>query len=363
MIIEGPAADGDGVVEVTGRVLQVLLNEHVVADETSAFSFAGDHADPVHCPVGTGGVLAGVFDVVPDAEDDGEEFEADAFVIADGIELAAPFDPPVAVFPGGDGTETELVASDASGPGRWGEEDGAAVIAGGEEDAAAERLAVGGGASEGLVEFGLGFPADAELGAGLEGEAAVARGVEVEWGGDGVEIFGFIAPGEHLLNAVAPCGGAEEGGIEQEGDVGFASEFIVEEKVPEFPAAVRVMDGVFEAELLDEAAFAPAGAVSVMIGADDMHFHFTAGVAAEARTILEEEDTSAVAGGGERGTDAGHAAAGDAEVGLQVDALHMGFMGGASGCGGGGVEGLDGGADVLPGKVRRVGLGTGPNKE
>jgi hypothetical protein len=70
------------------------------------------------------------------------------------------------------------------------------------------------------------------------------------------------------------CLGGIERGFEQQRDVRLADDLVVEQQVPQLPAALRVVGGVVEAEFFDEAAFAPAGAAFVGVGADDVHFDF-----------------------------------------------------------------------------------------
>ena len=50
-----------------------------------------------------------------------------------------------------------------------------------------------------------------------------------------------------------------EGGVEQQRDVGLADHLVVEQQVPQFPAALGVVDGIGEPELFDQPALAPAG--------------------------------------------------------------------------------------------------------
>ena len=70
--------------------------------EPTTFAFARQEAKPFERPVR--GVQAGfILDVVPYPEHDGEQLITNALVILDGIEAAAPFDPPIPIF------ETEIV--------------------------------------------------------------------------------------------------------------------------------------------------------------------------------------------------------------------------------------------------------------
>ena len=91
MVVHGPAADGHRVVEVA--LQQIVLREDVIAQHPPAPAPPRHHADPVQREIGAAGKLAAVLDVVPHAHHDGEQLEADALVVADGIDVAAPLDP------------------------------------------------------------------------------------------------------------------------------------------------------------------------------------------------------------------------------------------------------------------------------
>jgi len=59
----------------------------------------------------------------------------------------------------------------------------------------------------------------------------------------------------------------------------------------------------------------------VLVGADDVHLNFAGGIAAEAGTVLHEDD----AGGGDGGADTSKAAASDEDVGIEADFAHVEF--------------------------------------
>ena len=153
VLVEPPAADGDGVLEVAVEAHQVLLGEDVVPLDPPALALAGDHADPVHRPVRGLGELAAVLDVVPDPGDDRQQLEPDALVVADRVDRAAPLDPPVAVFERGDRPEPEVLLLDLPGPLRGRVRHRPAEVAGGEQDAAAQGLARRLGPGQRLAEL------------------------------------------------------------------------------------------------------------------------------------------------------------------------------------------------------------------
>ena len=175
MIVHRPAADRHGIVKRAVAAHQIVLGQDMIAHNPPAPAFARDHPDPIHAPVGAGRLVAGVLDVIPHAHHDGEQFVPDAFVVADGVDLPAPLDPPVAVLPRVDRAKLELFASHLARPGRRPKRHRPTVIARGEENAAAQRLPVGLVEPERLVEFGLRFAPDPEVGARPRAPAGCRR--------------------------------------------------------------------------------------------------------------------------------------------------------------------------------------------
>ena len=131
-------------------------------------------------------------------------------------------------------------------------------------------------------------------------------------------MLGLVAPGQDAADGLLLRLGGVEDRVEEEGDVGLALDLVVQEQVPELEAALGIVDGVVEAELLDQATLAPAGPAAVTVGADDVHFDLAAGVTAEAGPVVDEDDLRALAGGGDGGADPGHATAGDADVAREI---------------------------------------------
>ena len=136
-------------------------------------------------------------------------------------------------------------------------------------------------------------------------------------------MLALVAARRGALDAAVAGGGGVERRLQQERDVRLAHELVVEQEVPQLPAALRVVHRVVEPQLLDEAALAPAGAALVGVRPDDVHLDLARGVAAEPRAVLHEDDPRAVARRGERRADAGETAAGDEDVGLELDEPHV----------------------------------------
>ena len=117
-----------------------------------------------------------------------------------------------------------------------------------------------------------------------------------------------------------------ERGFEQQRDVRLADDLVVEQQVPHLPAALRVVDGVVEPELLEQAALAPSRAAAMRVGAHDVHLHFARRVAAQPRPVLHQDHLRAVARRRHRRADARHPAAGHQHVGIQVDLRHVALV-------------------------------------
>jgi len=271
-------------------------------------------------------MVAAVFDVVPDSQSDGQQLVPDALVVADRVQMAAPLDPPVAVFPAGDLAEPQVLARHFARPGRRRERHGAAVVARGEQDARAERFAVGFLRREAFAELGASFAAGAELGARLDSEARIACRIHVQGGPDAVNVLALVAARQHVADAAVFDGGAVEDRFEQQGDVRFAHHLVIQQQVPHLPGALRVAHGVFEPQLFDQPALAPAGAPLVAVGADDVHLHLARGVAAQPGPVLKQDDAQSVARRGDGRAHAGQPAARHQQVRLQIHQRHVGLV-------------------------------------
>ncbi len=88
VVVDLPAAVGDGVLELCAAVLHVLLGHCVVAHVTATFAFAGQEAEPFHLPV-VRAMFAVVLHVVPHAEGDLEKLVAGLLRVADAVRFAA----------------------------------------------------------------------------------------------------------------------------------------------------------------------------------------------------------------------------------------------------------------------------------
>jgi hypothetical protein len=141
-----------------------------------------------------------------------------------------------------------------------------------------------------------------------------------------IEVLALVAAGHYIRDVAVLDRCRVQGRLEQEGDVGLAHHLVIEQQIPEFEGTLRIVHGVGQAELFDQAALAPAGTSGVLVGAHDVHLHFARRVAAQTRTVLHQDHARAVPGRSNGGADARESPAGDQDVGLQVDQVHLGFI-------------------------------------
>jgi hypothetical protein len=178
-----------------------------------------------------------------------------------------------------------------------------------------------------LAELGARFTAGAHFGAGLQAETRIAGAIAEDAGAHTVEMLALVAARGHFGDPAILDVRRKDRGFEQQRDVGLAHHFVVEQQIPEFPAALRIVDGVGEPQLFDQAALAPPRARGVLVGAHDMHLDFTRGIAAQARAILHQDDARSVARRCDCRAHTRQATAGDEDIGLQPDLAHVPFRG------------------------------------
>ncbi len=140
-------------------------------------------------------------------------------------------------------------------------------------------------------------------------------------------MLGLVGPHQHALDPAVLHLGAVERGFEQQRDIRLAHHLVIEQQIPELPAALRIVGGIVEPEFLKQSGLPPSQASFVTTGAHDVHLHFARGIAAQPRTILYQDHLGAMPRGGHRCADAGHAAARHEQVGLQVHQRHVRFQG------------------------------------
>ena len=130
---------------------------------------------------------------------------------------------------------------------------------------------------------------DAHFGAGLQPQPAVARAVAKQLGGDADRCVRCDRSGPAPIGSCPSFTSAgKQGGVEQQRQVRLADDFVVEQQVPQLPAALRIVGRVVEPELFEQAPFAPAGPAAVVVGADDVHLDFARRIAPQPRAVLHQ---------------------------------------------------------------------------
>ncbi len=286
---------------------------------------------------GVAGICSGgaagrsVFDMIPNAEHDGEQFVADLFVVFDGIQLAAPFGPPVTVFVGwgfvaggGVKAQAQFFGGEGTGKRRGCEGHRGSVFFSLHQDGRAEAQLVGFFRSERFAKLSAALASFHEGGAGFCAEATVTGAIDEDVGGDAELIFAALAVGDGVGDGLALHLNAGDGGIEHQGQVFFCLAFLVKNEVEHRGGTLRVAQTVFESDFFDDAGFpgfggqfAAAIGAAGAVGSDDVHAHFAGGVAAEHGTIVAEDDLGSTTGGGDGTGDSGGAASGDQDFGLE----------------------------------------------
>lgn len=97
MIVHRPAAVGDLVAE-NPRGKQIVFIQHVIADIAAAFPLAAEETHPVERPV-VAVELPAVFDVIPHAVRQRQQFGFDLLGVPRNVLLAAEFHPPEIIRP------------------------------------------------------------------------------------------------------------------------------------------------------------------------------------------------------------------------------------------------------------------------
>ncbi len=318
--VDGPAAEGDTVGELP-LLQNVLLAQHVVAEEAAVLALARKAADPLQRQVLGIRELAGVLDVVPDAHDHGLQFVADQLVVVDGVEFAAPLDPPVvaAVVAGAQ----HAVAQD----GRGGEVAGGlgrhelhrpARVLGVEQDRRPEQGPVPLLGRPGLVELRARLAADAVVGAREVAEQAVAGAVEELTGVEGDAPLGAHHPagaGVHLARVVRTARvDLPYVGVEVEVDVRFGPDRVEDHLVPVVRVPLGVAVLVLGVQLAHDAGLPGPAVHAVGGGSADPDPDLAAGVAAQYRAVVDQGDASAEPGRGDGCAGPRQAAADDGDV-------------------------------------------------
>ncbi len=257
---------------------------------------------------------------------DGEQLEADPLIVVDRVELHHPIRATNSHIPTiGCRRLTELFLRDRAGPLRWRERHRAIVLSGREEDGRTERLLVRSLGCQWFTEFTPRFAAVAHFGVCLQTQPAVARAIAVDMGADLVEVFRLVTADVRGFDPAVGHIDGEKGAVQQQRDIRLADDFVIQQQIEQLPAALRIVGGVVEANLVENAPFAPAGPAAAVVGPDDVHLDLATGVPTQPRAVLHEHHAGTVPGRGDGRANTGHPATGNEHVALELDLDHVGF--------------------------------------
>ena len=174
-----------------------------------------------------------------------------------------------------------------------------------------------------LPEFLRAVPAAHYLRARLHRKARVARAVDENFRLYFIDVARRIRAHPRCRDFPPVLFDTEDAGVEQQSEVGFRNALVVQNQVPHFPRELRVARGVFELQLLDDSALAPARP----LGGDSqrVHFDFAARIPAEPRSVLNENRLFARARRRQRRRYSRESAARDEHVALQNRRAHQLF--------------------------------------
>ena len=274
------------------------------------------------------GALSGVLDPVPDTHDDSQQFKSQFFIVVDDIAFTAQFNPPVSVLvrAAGDLAKQEIVLGHLARPWRGEEVDRLIVFCRREQDRRTLRVLISFFQCERLVIEGAWFTASAKLRTRFEAQPTIPGTVAIGFGLDAVDRFSLVASSQHLLDAAVAHFCGIDRGVQFQGEQLFTLAKIVKRQIKQLEGSMRIPPSVFQADLFDQPSLAPAGALTMNIGADDVHSDLAGSIATQSRAILNQQCTGPVASSGESSADSCHATTGDQNIYLQVDDAHVLFQ-------------------------------------
>ena len=319
MVVDEPAAVGHDVRERAAG-LHLALREYVRPEVAAAFALGGERARPDEREVFR--LLAqrrigAVLHPVPDAVDERQQLVAVRGGVPDRVARAAHFDPPVVVA-----RHVRHAALEFRTVFRRGEIDRpwrrcVGLLRGElrrlQQQRRAHRPRIALRGRRFFAVFGARFASVAEIGARERREHRVAGAV-------GEKVRTHLDP--RLRKPLPRAHGAQRGAalfrvadgcVEKERQARLVRHFSPQQRVEDRPRGRRVEAQVLEEELLHDARLAAVRTVR----AADVHEHFARRVAPQHGTVLHEDGPRAVPRGGERGAEAGEAAAHDAQVGFE----------------------------------------------
>ncbi|CCJ99418.1 FIG00553423: hypothetical protein [Cronobacter malonaticus 507] len=319
--VNRPAAVGHRVVMVA-LLDNILLAEQVIAHKPAALTLAGNGADPFDREIFRIRELAGVFNVIPYTPDYFPQLPFDLFTLMDGIQTAAPFEPPeiAAVERGGKPLIARNIGYLFQRKRRRNKAHRPAGLFGVEVNRMPELVTEAVAWCHFFAKFVSLFRADAKLGTGKIAQHAVAGGIAKLSGGEGIKGFvnGVKAADAH--NPLAVIDDVKKRGVQQQRQPWLRAGEIQQHQIEHHRVALFVAPEVFFEDFTHNAALAcPAVVVAHVRGcAVGPQPHFTGGVAAQYRPVLNQNHLQSVASGRQRGAQAGEPAACHQQIGMEM---------------------------------------------
>ena len=260
-----------------------------------------------------------VFHVIPNPQRDTQQLVANRLVVLDGIELPAPLEPPVAILVAVNRPVFEIRRPELPHPIRRSKRLGRVVFPTGEQNGAAQRLAIRHRLRQRLAVIIPRFAPDVKIRPRFRPEPAVSRAIREERRRD-VPLLLHQMP-HH-------AGGANDRApravdhrlrrikirIQQQRDVRLRLHFLVKQQIPLRIRSMGVARGVLQLEFFDDSGLATSRPPAMDVRSHDVHLHLAGCVAAQHRPILHQDHRRPVAGRRQCRAQPGHATARHQEI-------------------------------------------------
>ena len=191
---------------------------------------------------------------------------------------------------------------------------GLAAVDRGEHDGIAHLIVVGLFRGRGFVELVLRFRADTALRPGHHADRAVAGGVDEDLAVDRPARLGGILAAGDGEDAVTVQDDVVDVGIQEDGDVRLHPHLFPDDGIEDREVRIGVAALVFEQDLLKDARLAEVRLGGMAVGANDVHPRLRLPEPPNTGRFCTRGDLRALTRRGDRGADAGKAAARDDHV-------------------------------------------------
>ena len=322
MVVQGPAAEGDLILEHR-TVTDFPLGQHMLAHHSPGFPLSGQEAQELQLPI-VRIVIAGIFNVVPGAQRQPQQLVPNLFGFADGVPVAAQLQIPEILpvliqedFPIVEVLVCQLLAELRGGKGNL-----LMGLSALNHAVHTHGHIVGHGGGR---QFSVGIrrlTADFKLRTGQRCQNAIAGAVAIV-----LCLYFKESLGGHLvtgngLNPDSPSVGIctlfhlciHTGAVEQQGNVFFSADEIIQYRIPQMVVLGGVAVEVFQLDFLNNAGFP----VILALSAADPHTDFGRGIAAQHGALVHQHNLCTLTGSRNGRHHAGQAAADYAKITFYV---------------------------------------------